>query len=715
VTKDQQSNPKKGQSQGSGKDSAAGRRLLELFRRPAVLLDRELRILAVNEPFCRLFRVAADAVVGETLDRLRNAQWGEEEKRAILEGLGEGRSDRSEFEVRGQLGSAGERILRLTAQPLPQEVIAQGDKSEAVVLLEIKDLTEQRQIADYLHLQRTAMESAANAIFITNLDGVIEWANPAIARLSGFSLDEVIGQTPRIFKSGKQNLEYYEELWQTILSGKAWNGRVTNRHKLGHLYTVEQTVTPIVDKVRNVTHFVAIHEDITARIESEERIAHMARHDFLTDLPNRFALDERLDLELDRAKRLGRRIAVLCLDLDHFKDVNDTFGHAAGDLLLMAVAERLKSSRRTVDMVARLGGDEFAIVLVDVENPKSVVEITQSLLSDFQHPFEIETRRMFVNASIGVGVYAEGTADKDELMKQADLALYRAKEGGRNTYRFYRQEMDRETRWRMSLGQDLFTAVLEKKFFLEYQPQVDLSSHKIIGVEALVRWQHPVHGVVAPNDFVPIAEGSGLIGPIGEWVLREACAQAVNWLEKGIDAMPMAVNVSAVQLRDPAFPATVSEILAKTGLEPRHLELELTERVLMDANPATEDSLAALDDLGVRITLDDFGKGYASLDYLRRYPLHKLKIDRSFVHDMESNNKNATIVGAVIDLATRLDLQVIAEGVEPEELLQQLIDQGCQEAQGFYFSRPVGADEFEELLRRGWSHTGDMPDSDSSG
>lgn len=715
MTKDQQSSPKKGQSQGSGEDSAAGRRLLGLFRRPAVLLDRELRILAVNEPFCRLFKVVADAVVGETLDRLRDVQWGEEGERAILEGLGEGRSDRSEFEVRGQLGSAGERTLRLTAQPLPQEVIAQGDKSEAMVLLEIKDLTEQRQIADYLHLQRTAMESAANAIFITNLDGVIEWANPAIARLSGFSLDEVIGQTPRIFKSGKQDLEYYEELWQTILSGKAWNGRVTNRHKLGHLYTVEQTVTPIVDKVRKVTHFVAIHEDITARIESEKRIAHMARHDFLTDLPNRFALDERLDLELDRAKRLGRRIAVLCLDLDHFKDVNDTFGHAAGDLLLMAVAERLKSSRRSVDMVARLGGDEFAIVLVDVEDPKSVVEITQSLLSDFQHPFEIDSRRMFVNASIGVGVDAEGTVDKDELMKQADLALYRAKEGGRNTYRFYRQEMDRETRWRMSLGQDLFTAVLEKKFFLEYQPQVDLSSHKIIGVEALVRWQHPVHGVVAPNDFVPIAEGSGLIGPIGEWVLREACAQAVNWLEKGIDAMPMAVNVSAVQLRDPAFPATVSEILAKTGLEPRHLELELTERVLMDANPATEDSLAALDDLGVRITLDDFGKGYASLDYLRRYPLHKLKIDRSFVHDMESNNKNATIVGAVIDLATRLDLQVIAEGVEPEELLQQLIDQGCQEAQGFYFSRPVGADEFEELLRRGWSHTGDMPDSDSSG
>jgi diguanylate cyclase (GGDEF)-like protein/PAS domain S-box-containing protein len=638
--------------------------------------------MAVNAPFERFFKVKADAVSGGTLDRLAGVQWGELGVRALHEGIGVGRYNRSEFEVRGQFSGGGERILRLTTQPLPLTSGLREEDRDRSVLVEIRDLTEQRRLADHLHLQRTAMESAANAIFITNREGVIEWANPAVERLSGFTLDEVVGQTPRIFKSGKQDLDYYHELWKTILSGQAWNGRVTNRHKLGHVYTVEQTVTPIADQNKQVTHFVAIHEDITVRIESEARIAHMARHDSLTDLPNRFAFDERLRLELERASRLGKQVAVMCVDLDHFKDINDTFGHATGDLLLMSVAERLKSNRRRIDMVARLGGDEFAIVLVDVEDPKSVVDIVQGLLVDLQQPFDIEGRRMFINASIGVGVFSEGDIDKDELMKQADLALYRAKEGGRNTYRFYRQEMDLDTRRRMSLGQDLHGALVDGQFFLEYQPQVDLGSHKVIGAEALLRWQHPEHGVVSPSEFVPIAESSGLIAPIGEWVLREACAQAVRWKENGVQALPMAVNVSAVQLRDPAFPGIVAQILTETRLDPSDLELELTERVLMDANTVTEGSLEKLDNLGVKITLDDFGKGYASLDYLRRYPLHKLKIDRSFVHDMETNDKNAIIVGAVIDLAARLDLQVIAEGVEPEELLQQLKDQGCKEAQG---------------------------------
>ena len=561
-----------------------------------------------------------------------------------------------------------------------------------------------RELRRTQSLQQAAIESAANAIFITNKAGSIVWANPAFEVLTGHPVADVLGSNPRILKSGEQDEEFYRHLWQTLLKGEVWHGRVTNRHSSGSLYTAEQTITPILDDDGTIAHFVAIHEDITSRLASEQRIAHMALHDCLTDLPNRYAFEGRLAIELIRARRLGTRVAVLLVDLDDFKEVNDTLGHAAGDELLVAVGQRLADTLRDVDMICRLGGDEFAVVQPDIASRRNAANLAERLLRAFGESFNIGSQEVSVRASIGVSVGNGETTSRSEIIREADLALYRAKSDGRSTYRFFEGEMDHEIKRRMKLAHDLPRGLHNRELFLEYQPQVDLGDRRVVGVEALLRWRHPEFGIVAPSELLPVAESSGLIEKVGKWVLLEACRQAKKWQDGNLPALPIAVNVSSVQLRNSRFVSTVSRILAEIGLEPRFLELELTERVLMEGKEAVEKSLERLDQIGVRISLDHFGTGYASLDYLRRHPLSKVKIDQSFVQGMETNFKNATIVDAVIDLASKLDLHVIAEGVEAGDLVQSLIDRGCDEVQGFYFSRPISADELGQLLSVGSDH-----------
>ena len=552
-----------------------------------------------------------------------------------------------------------------------------------------------------LKLLGVAMETAANAIFVTDTAGRIEFVNPAFERLSGYSRQEVFGKTPRILKSGRQQEGFYKEFWKTILSGQAWSGRVVNRRKDGELFTVTQTVTPIADDEGRLTHFVAIHEDITAKVAAEERIYHLARHDFLTDLPNRYSLTERLKHEARQAVRHGRALAVLMLDLDHFKGVNDSFGHTTGDELLIAAAGRLAANVREVDLLARLGGDEFAIVQTDLAGPDSAAELASRLIASLAPPFELRAQRVYTSVSIGIAISPPADPDPEELLKQADLALYRAKEDGRNGYRFFLEEMNTEIQRRMALGQELHEALEGDELFLEYQPQVDLRTRRLVGVEALLRWRHPDRGVVAPLEFVPIAESNGLIVPIGEWVLRQACLQLKSWQGAGLATIPVAVNLSAAQLRSRGFVETVTGILEETGLEPSLLELELTETALMEATPRIERTIAELSEAGLRISLDDFGKGYSSLEYLRRFPLDKLKIDRNFVRDIQTSRRDATILRSVVSLAAQLGLDVIAEGVGPANHLDLLLDEGCGEAQGFYFGQPLAPEDVARLLAEG--------------
>lgn len=552
-----------------------------------------------------------------------------------------------------------------------------------------------------LRLLSVAMETAANAIFVTDAEGKIEFVNPAFERLSGYSSEEALGQTPRILKSGRQEDSFYRDLWKTILVGTAWSGRVVNRRKDGELFTVTQTVTPIADGEGRITHFVAIHEDVTAQVEAEERVFHLARHDFLTDLPNRYSLTDRLEHQTRVAARTGRMLAVLMLDLDHFKGVNDSFGHTTGDKLLVEVAGRLSAIVREVDLLARLGGDEFAIVQTDPASPDSVAELATRLIATLASPFELENQRVYIGASIGIAISPPAEPDPEELLKQADLALFKAKEDGRNGYRFFGEEMNTEIQQRMALGQELHSALERDELFLEYQPQVDLRSRRLVGVEALLRWRHPTRGVVAPLDFVPIAEGNGLIVPIGEWVLRTACLQVMSWQRDGLAPIPVAVNLSAAQLRSRGLVESVTEILRETKLEPRLLELELTETVLMEATDVIEESIVELSELGVRISLDDFGQGYSSLEYLRRFPLNKLKIDRSFVRNIESSQRDATILRSVVTLASQLGLDVIAEGLGLASHPELLLDEGCNEGQGFFFSEPQPPEEVARLLAEG--------------
>jgi diguanylate cyclase (GGDEF)-like protein/PAS domain S-box-containing protein len=550
-------------------------------------------------------------------------------------------------------------------------------------------------------LLTVAMETAANAIFITDRAGRIEYVNPAFERLTGYSAGQALGKTPRLLKSGRQDAELYRVLWETILAGKAWQGRVVNRRRDGELFTVNQTVTPIRDGSGRISHFVAIHEDVTAMVEAEQRLQHMARYDFLTDLPNRYTLNERLAHEVQRSSRSGGRLAVLLLDLDHFKSVNDNYGHEAGDRLLIQVGRRLREAARASDTLARLGGDEFALLQADVHEPEGTADLALRLIRCVTPAFELGALRIFSSVSIGIAVSRGSGADPAELVRQADLALYRAKEEGRNCFRFFEASMNDEIQGRMALGQDLHHALARSELYLEYQPQVDLRSRRLVGVEALLRWRHPQRGNVGPAEFIPIAESNGLIVPIGEWVLRTACAQARAWQRQGLTPIPVAVNLSGVQLKARDFVERVLAVLDETALPARFLELELTETILMNASESLDRHLETLSRRGVRISLDDFGRAYSSLEYLRRFPLNKLKIDQAFVREVGTNHRDATILSAVIALAGKLQLDVIAEGVEPGNQVDFLLSEGCREAQGFYFARPLPPEAIARLLAGG--------------
>ncbi len=563
------------------------------------------------------------------------------------------------------------------------------------------DISIRRRFERRLKLQGAAMDSSASAIFITDRHGRIEWANHAFSRLSGYDESQVLGRTPRLLDAKGLQPGLDPSQWPSLARNGAWRGHVTSRHRDGHEYTVEQTVTLLRDDRAEIDHFVVVQEDISDRLEAEERLHHMARHDCLTDLPNRYTFNELLNVELDRSSRSGNSLAVFVLDLDQFKDVNDSFGHPVGDDLLVAVGKRLKRILRGSSPLARLGGDEFGIIQTNLDDLENARGLAGRLLAAFEDPFLLRGQQVHVTPSIGIALYPPGLGDAKSLIKKADMAMYRAKHNGRATFRFYEDEMDREVQLRMQLGQDLHGAISRNELSLDFQPQIDVASRRVAGVEALLRWKHPERGAVPPDVFIPIAEGSGLIVPIGRWVIQTACAHAKVWEERYGVELPVAVNLSSIQFRDPRFVESVERILQETGLAPHLLELELTEGILMQSSKYLEGRLERLRKIGVRLSLDDFGKGYSSLEYLRRIPLHRIKIDRDFVQGIGTGAHNSVIIGVIVTLAKKLGLELVAEGVETEEQLEFLRREGCDFLQGFYFSRPVTGPALERLLREG--------------
>jgi diguanylate cyclase (GGDEF)-like protein/PAS domain S-box-containing protein len=570
-----------------------------------------------------------------------------------------------------------------------------------------RDISERRDMEAKC---RGLLEAAPDAMVVINERGEIVLLNLQVERRFGYRRDELVGRKiSRIIPKG------FPERLLTRGGGIPHDpiiqqmGTAIERHgrrKDGSEFPVEITLSPL-ESPEGVLITAAIR-DITQRKKSEERlveVSHSAQHDFLTNLPNRALLNDRITQAIAFAQRQDKQFAVLFVDLDHFKAINDSLGHEIGDKLLQSVAGRLITSVRRSDTVSRHGGDEFVVVLADIEQAEDAAFSARKILGALAAPHQIDNTELYANVSIGVSTYPGDGQDALSLINSADTAMYDAKEHGRNNYQFFRPDMHARVLERQSLEGSLRRALGRHEFLLHYQPKINLISGEITGVEALIRWMHPDRGLVPPAQFVPIAEECGLILPIGQWVLLEACRQARAWRDLGLRAVPVAVNVSAVEFGAKDFLSGVRATLIATGVEPHNLELELTESVLIIDAESTIDTLHALKAIGVQLAIDDFGTGYSSFSYLRRFPLDALKIDRSFVRDITADPDDAKIVSAMIGIGKSLRQRVIAEGVETREQLEFLQAQGCGEGQGYYFSRPVAAEQFAELLKSGIGQT----------
>lgn len=556
-----------------------------------------------------------------------------------------------------------------------------------------------RRAESLLRLQGEAIEAAANAIFITDRAGRIEWCNAAFTRLSGWTATEARRRPARRLLAGRDLRD--RRLMEAVTLGRPWHGELSLRRKDGTLYIVDQTLTPIADDKGRVAHYVVVQEDVTERRQAEERIRFLSNHDALTALPNRLLYREHLQRAVARARAERSGLGVLFLDLDDFSHYNDVLGHDGGDRLLLLVVERLMATGRGVDTIARVGGDEFALLLEDHSGGEAAAEMAQAMLEAVTRPFEINGHEVQIGASVGIALYPMDGEDAEALMKNADVAMYRAIHEAPNGYRFFTPTMDSELTERRKLETDLRRAAMRGELVLHYQPIVTVTDRTIAGFEALVRWNHPEHGMIPPGRFIPLAEENGMIAPIGEWVLGEACRQARAWADEGLPAVPIAVNLSAVQMKRHDLPLLVRRLLTEARLPPGRLELELTETAMMEDAVAAGRVLSDVKAMGLGLAVDDFGTGYSSLGRLKRFPVCKLKIDRSFVADVAENDSDRAIARAIISLAHALDLKVVAEGVETEAQLAVLQAEQCDCVQGFLFSPGVPADQAAALLRRG--------------
>lgn len=562
-----------------------------------------------------------------------------------------------------------------------------------------RDITERHESQVQLRLAATVFENTREGIVVTDRELRILRANPAFCALTGYTEAEVLGRTPKMFQSGHHDQQFYASLWASLQRLGHWQGEIWDRRKDGQSIPVLLSISVVKDVQGMAANYVGVFTDISRIKQSEEKLEFLAHHDPLTGLANRLLLDLRLNHVIERIRREGRLAAMLMLDLDRFKDVNDSFGHAMGDTLLKEVARRLTHRARGMDTVSRIGGDEFTILLEDLEHPEDAARVAEDIIAALLQPITLPNGvEISVGASVGIALFPDQASSGETLLQQADAALYQAKAEGRGRYKYFSDELTRAARERIEIEVRLRRAIAQEELLLHYQPQVDLASGRIIGAEALVRWQDPREGLIPPGRFIPLAEQTGLIEPIGKWVLREACRQGRRWLDAGWPSITLAVNISAQQFRHGNLAASVIETLQETGFPAHALELELTESALMDQE---EQALATLNQLraeGIRLAIDDFGTGYSSLAYLKRFPIDLLKIDKSFVDDIPHHQDDMEIAATIIAMAHTLRLQVLAEGVESREQIDFLKANGCDFYQGYFMSRPLPAAEFTRLL-----------------
>jgi diguanylate cyclase (GGDEF)-like protein/PAS domain S-box-containing protein len=607
-------------------------------------------------------------------------------------------------------GNVNEALAKQAVARGAHDYLLQGHLDSYSLSRALRNAIERKAVEEALYVEQeravVTLNSIGDAVLCTDISGKITYLNLVAETMTGWPRKEAIGKPlAEVFriidgptrKTARDPMEMAVEQNRTV--GLTVDCVLIRRD--GFESAIEDSAAPIHDRAGHVVGAVIVFHDVTAARAMTREMTHSAQHDLLTNLPNRLLLNDRISQSIALARRQHRPIALIFLDLDRFKYINDSLGHAAGDKLLRSVSERLLANVRRSDTVSRQGGDEFVILLSEIAYPEDAATSAAKILVSLSAPHSIGGQDLHIDGSIGISVYPEDGEDAETLINHADTAMYHAKEKGRNNFQFFKAEMNLKAVERQTLEGSLRHALKRDEFLLHYQPKVNLDTGEITGVEALVRWQQPERGLVPPSQFVPIAEDCGLILQIGRWVLREACRQTRAWQDAGLPPLPISVNVSAVEFRDKGFVQGVRTILAETGLEARYLELELTERVLMDDAESTASVLQELKMMGVHLSVDDFGTGYSSLSYLRQFPIDVLKIDKSFIHQITADPDDSTIVSAIINMGKSLKHLVVAEGIETQLQRAYLQTQQCAEGQGYLFSRPLAAAQFAQLLQSG--------------
>ncbi len=663
------------------------RQLIEAIPGPVYYQNREGRYLGCNQAFLEMVGKPRNAVVGATVYDLAPRDLAERYRSADDDLFQHRGSQVYESRVQHADGSYRDVVFHKATYG------RRGDPGGGLVGVML-DITDRKRMEARLQQAATVFDSSAEGITITAPDGCIIAVNRAFTDITGYSEEEVIGRNPRILQSGRQDRGVYIEMWRTLGNCGRWQGELWNRRKDGQTFLQSLTISAVKDRGGHVTHYVGVFSDITELRDAHDQLDHQAHHDPLTGLPNRLLLGDRLHKAIQRAHRDETGLAVLFIDLDRFKNINDTLGHQVGDRVLCEVAGRLGKLMRESDTVGRLGGDEFLIVIEDIGAAIAVSHIAEKILDVLENAPVTVGQEFFVGASIGISIYPEDGGDAETLMKNADVAMYRAKERGRNTYEFFTKELTQSSLARLQMETNLRHAIDRAELRVYLQPQFCLASGRVVGAEALVRWLRPEQGLVLPGEFIKVAEESGLIVPIGAWVQHAAACQWAAWVAAGLDPGVLSVNVSGVEFARGRIQETARQTLEASRLSAQFLELEITESAIMSH---AEDSTQVLDNLramGLSLVIDDFGTGYSSLAYLKRLPLNKLKVDQSFVRGLPGDTEDCAIVRAVIALAHSLQLTVIAEGVETEAQREFLAREGCDEMQGYLRGRPMPFEEY---------------------
>ena len=567
-----------------------------------------------------------------------------------------------------------------------------------LVLGIVRDISQAVQTEQKVRTLSQAVEQSPVTVMILSVTGSVTYVNQAFENTVGYSLKEVEGKNFSTLLPDLKPDDIYESLFSALEKGQSWEGEVQIRKKDGATFWEYCHISPVKDEYGKVIHYLAVKEDISTRKAQEEKIFHQAHYDFLTNLPNRLLSLDRLTHIVGEAKRLRNKVALLFVDLDDFKKINDSLGHDQGDEVLVMAADRLSKVLRTGDTVGRLGGDEFILILGGLKDETAAQKTAERVLEQFRSSFDIDGRKLMLTSSIGIALYPNDGKTSADLLRNADSAMYHAKSQGRNAYSFYTEEMNQQVARRLQLEEQIHGALDRHEFSLAYQPQIEVTTDEVIGAEALLRWKNSELGDIRPDEFIPIAEETGLIIPIGLFVLQQALAQASEWQEKFQSDFRMAVNLSPRQFRDPELISQVERIIQHHKVAKHTLEFEITEGVLMNNQQFVKDALRALNLLDVRISMDDFGTGYSSLSYLRNYPFDMLKVDRSFVNDLVEDKADKELINAAISMAHSLNLKVVAEGVENQEQYALLKSLNCDYAQGYLFGKPMSSDDFTRFL-----------------